>query len=147
MPHPDQVGGVWRQGETRSFDLLNGLLDAQAYRLSYWRVAAEEINYRRFFDVNGLIGVRVEDDRRLFRLDHIGAASAACCTQPRSGEQHDHAGQDPGRHELAHGVGPQHAQGVDLAGVIAEEIQLNQTFSAAVVAGWSAAGRAARTAR
>ena len=33
----------------------------QAYRLAYWRVAADEINYRRFFDINGLVGLRVED--------------------------------------------------------------------------------------
>lgn len=47
-------------GDPRSFDLMDGLLDAQAYRLAYWRVAAEEINYRRFFDVNELAAVRVE---------------------------------------------------------------------------------------
>lgn len=49
-----------RQGEPRSFDRLAELLDQQAYRLSYWRVAAEEINYRRFFDVNGLAALRME---------------------------------------------------------------------------------------
>ena len=40
-------------------DLL-ALLDAQHYRLCHWRVAAEELNYRRFFDVTTLAGVRVE---------------------------------------------------------------------------------------
>lgn len=40
--------------------LLHRLLEAQAYRLAYWRVAAHEINYRRFFDVNDLAGIRVE---------------------------------------------------------------------------------------
>jgi (1->4)-alpha-D-glucan 1-alpha-D-glucosylmutase len=50
-----------RVGETRSFDKLDQLLDAQAYRLSYWKVAAEEINYRRFFDVNDLAAIRVEN--------------------------------------------------------------------------------------
>ncbi len=49
-----------REGEPRSFDRLAELLDMQAYRLSYWRVAAEEINYRRFFDVNGLAALRME---------------------------------------------------------------------------------------
>jgi len=48
------------RGEPRSFDALEQLLDAQSYRLAYWRVAAEEINYRRFFDVNHLAGIRVE---------------------------------------------------------------------------------------
>ena len=47
-------------GSPSSFDALDGLLSAQAYRLSYWRVAAEEINYRRFFDINELAAVRVE---------------------------------------------------------------------------------------
>jgi (1->4)-alpha-D-glucan 1-alpha-D-glucosylmutase len=43
-----------------SFDRLERLLEDQAYRLAFWRVAAEEINYRRFFDINDLAGVRVE---------------------------------------------------------------------------------------
>ncbi len=50
-----------RVGEPRSFDLLHRLLDAQAYRLAFWRVAGEEINYRRFFDVNSLAAIRMED--------------------------------------------------------------------------------------
>jgi len=52
-----------RPGEPRSFDLLDHLLDSQAYRLAHWRVAGEEINYRRFFDVNGLAAIRMEDER------------------------------------------------------------------------------------
>src|SRR6059036_2250006 len=47
-------------GDPRSFDALDGLLNAQSYRLAFWRVAAEEINYRRFFDVNDLAAIRVE---------------------------------------------------------------------------------------
>jgi (1->4)-alpha-D-glucan 1-alpha-D-glucosylmutase len=47
-------------GVPRSFDDLDALIDRQAYRLSYWRVAAEEINYRRFFDVNELAAIRME---------------------------------------------------------------------------------------
>ena len=43
------------------FDLLDRLLDAQWYRLAYWRIASETINYRRFFDVSDLVGVRVEN--------------------------------------------------------------------------------------
>ncbi|MGH6612536.1 MAG: malto-oligosyltrehalose synthase, partial [Burkholderiaceae bacterium] len=39
---------------------LHALLEAQAYRLAHWRVAADDINYRRFFDINDLAGVRVE---------------------------------------------------------------------------------------
>jgi (1->4)-alpha-D-glucan 1-alpha-D-glucosylmutase len=41
-------------------DRLHRLLDRQAYRLSWWRAATDEINWRRFFDVNGLAGVRAE---------------------------------------------------------------------------------------
>jgi (1->4)-alpha-D-glucan 1-alpha-D-glucosylmutase len=48
-------------GRPESFDALHDLLEAQAYRLSYWRTASHEINYRRFFDVNTLAGLRVED--------------------------------------------------------------------------------------
>ncbi len=52
-----------RAGDPRSFDLLDRLLDAQAYRLAFWRVAGEEINYRRFFDVNSLAAIRMEEPR------------------------------------------------------------------------------------
>ena len=48
-------------GKPRSFDLLDKLLGAQAYRLAHWRVSSEEINYRRFFDINSLAAIRVED--------------------------------------------------------------------------------------
>lgn len=47
-------------GEPRSFDLLDELIAAQSYRMAYWRVAAEEINYRRFFDINTMAAIRVE---------------------------------------------------------------------------------------
>ena len=50
-------------GEPQSFDLLDALLMQQNYRLAYWRVASEEINYRRFFDVNDLAAIRMEDPR------------------------------------------------------------------------------------
>ena len=68
---------------------LHHLLERQHYRLAYWRLAGSEINYRRFFDINSLAGLRVEDAgtfaamhdlvRRLIaagclhglRLDHI----------------------------------------------------------------------------
>src|SRR5207249_12104857 len=49
-----------RVGDPRSFDRLDELLNAQSYRLAFWQVAAEEINYRRFFDVNDLAAIRVE---------------------------------------------------------------------------------------
>jgi (1->4)-alpha-D-glucan 1-alpha-D-glucosylmutase len=43
-----------------SFEQLHKLLEMQAYRIAYWRVAAEEINYRRFFNINELAGLRME---------------------------------------------------------------------------------------
>ena len=49
-----------RPGDPRSFDKLDELLNAQSYRLAFWRVAAEEINYRRFFDVNDLAAIHME---------------------------------------------------------------------------------------
>src|SRR5438067_2549742 len=53
-----QING--RPGDPRSFDRLDELLNAQSYRLAFWRVAAEEINYRRFSDVNDLAAIRME---------------------------------------------------------------------------------------
>jgi (1->4)-alpha-D-glucan 1-alpha-D-glucosylmutase len=55
--------------EAASFDPLHELLEQQAYRLAYWRVAADEINYRRFFDVNDLAALRVENEA-VFEATH-----------------------------------------------------------------------------
>ncbi len=70
------------KGDPPSFDLLDDLLNEQAYRLAYWRVAAEEINYRRFFDINELAAIRMEDptvfneaNRLLFQLLKEGAVT------------------------------------------------------------------------
>lgn len=49
------------RGDGPAIDRLDRLLQKQRYRLAFWRVSADEINYRRFFDVNDLAGVRVED--------------------------------------------------------------------------------------
>jgi (1->4)-alpha-D-glucan 1-alpha-D-glucosylmutase len=48
-------------GQPRSFDRLHELLEALPYRLAYWRTASDEVNYRRFFDINDLVGVRIEE--------------------------------------------------------------------------------------
>jgi (1->4)-alpha-D-glucan 1-alpha-D-glucosylmutase len=76
-------------GHPESFDALDELLSIQAYRVAFWRVAAEEINYRRFFDINELAAIRMEDPLVLerhhafafdllergmvdgFRIDHV----------------------------------------------------------------------------
>ncbi|MBU1125507.1 MAG: malto-oligosyltrehalose synthase, partial [Candidatus Omnitrophica bacterium] len=49
------------RGKPESFDILDKLISSQLFRLSFWKVASEEINYRRFFTINELISVRVED--------------------------------------------------------------------------------------
>jgi len=56
-------------GDPHSFDLLDDLMERQPYRLSFWRVATEEINYRRFFDINDLAAVCI-DQPRVFRETH-----------------------------------------------------------------------------
>lgn len=62
-----QINGI--KGDPRSFDLLDTLLNDQAYRLADWRVAAEEINYRRFFDINELAALRMENPE-VFEASH-----------------------------------------------------------------------------
>jgi (1->4)-alpha-D-glucan 1-alpha-D-glucosylmutase len=49
-----------RVDEPDSFDALDALLELQSYRLAFWRTAAEEINYRRFFAINELAAIRQE---------------------------------------------------------------------------------------
>jgi (1->4)-alpha-D-glucan 1-alpha-D-glucosylmutase len=104
-----------------SFDRLHRLLEAQAYRLAYWLVATDEINYRRFFDINDLAGIRIDRPevfeethrliRRLFatgridglRIDHPDGLSDPygyfCSVQrliaearPEAQEDHGHPG-------------------------------------------------------
>jgi (1->4)-alpha-D-glucan 1-alpha-D-glucosylmutase len=78
-----------RVGDSRSFDRLDELLNAQSYRLAFWRVAAEEINYRRFFDVNDLAAIRVElpevfdaAHKLLFELVEAGAVTGLRIDHP-----------------------------------------------------------------
>ena len=47
-------------GDPSSYDALDALINRQAYRLTNWRVASDDVNYRRFFDVNTLAGLRME---------------------------------------------------------------------------------------
>jgi (1->4)-alpha-D-glucan 1-alpha-D-glucosylmutase len=50
-------------------DRLDALLGLQNYRLAFWRLAGSELDYRRFFDVSTLVGLRVEDER-VFAASH-----------------------------------------------------------------------------
>lgn len=56
-------------GKPESFNLLENLLAEQFFRLSYWKVGNEELNYRRFFTVNELICLRVEE-QQVFDTTH-----------------------------------------------------------------------------
>ena len=56
-----ELGALYSSADGR--DRLRDLLDAQHYRLVHWRSEGREINYRRFFDVNDLVALRMEDDR------------------------------------------------------------------------------------
>jgi (1->4)-alpha-D-glucan 1-alpha-D-glucosylmutase len=58
-----------QQGDPRSFDRLDELIGQQPYRLAHWQVASDEINYRRFFDVNELAAICVEQ-RDVFEQTH-----------------------------------------------------------------------------
>ncbi len=57
------------RGDTSSYAKIDTLLDSQYFRLAYWRVANQEINYKRFFNINELISVRVHDEE-VFRETH-----------------------------------------------------------------------------
>jgi (1->4)-alpha-D-glucan 1-alpha-D-glucosylmutase len=65
-------------GQPRSFDPLDRLLNAQSYRLAHWRVASEEINYRRFFDVNQLAALRMEDPVVFDEVHHFAFELVEC---------------------------------------------------------------------
>jgi (1->4)-alpha-D-glucan 1-alpha-D-glucosylmutase len=56
-------------GASERRDALHELIKSQAWRLAYWRVASDEINYRRFFDINDLAALRMEDEQ-VFRDTH-----------------------------------------------------------------------------
>ena len=77
----EQINGS--SGSPSSFDALDAILGEQSYRLCSWKVATEEINYRRFFDVNELAALRMEDDAvfqeshaALFKLIDAGHVNA-----------------------------------------------------------------------
>ncbi|HSN42194.1 MAG TPA: malto-oligosyltrehalose synthase [Burkholderiales bacterium] len=76
-------------GDPASFDLLHQLIKAQAFRLAYWRVASDEINYRRFFDINDLAALRMENEavfeathRLIFELVAAGKADGLRIDHP-----------------------------------------------------------------
>ncbi|MEC5396656.1 malto-oligosyltrehalose synthase [Uliginosibacterium sp. H1] len=58
-----------RVGDPHSFDALDSLIRVQAWRLAHWRAAADDINYRRFFDINNLAALRMESES-VFEATH-----------------------------------------------------------------------------
>lgn len=75
---PVAAGTVEAIDESIGPEALHGILERQHYRLAHWRVAASEINYRRFFDIDDLVAVRVEDPA-VFDATHsriLGAVAA-----------------------------------------------------------------------
>jgi (1->4)-alpha-D-glucan 1-alpha-D-glucosylmutase len=78
-----------RIDDPSSFDALHDLLERQAFRLAYWRVAQDDINYRRFFDINGLAALRQEHPpvfdathRLVLELVRAGAVEALRIDHP-----------------------------------------------------------------
>lgn len=55
----DELNG---RRDSRTSNIMDELLFDQFFRLSFWKVASEEVNYRRFFNINELISVRIEDE-------------------------------------------------------------------------------------
>jgi len=76
----DAIGRVLARvnlGDAASRETLHALLEQQAYRLAHWRVAADEINYRRFFDINDLAALRMELPEVFEATHHLALDLAA----------------------------------------------------------------------
>ena len=67
LPAVDSLNG--NPAHPASFEQLHELIKAQAFRLANWRVASDDINYRRFFDTNDLAGIRMENEN-VFQATH-----------------------------------------------------------------------------
>ncbi len=52
-------------------DRLHEFLEQQNYRIAYWRMAARDLGYRRFFDINSLVGLRVENERVFYATHQL----------------------------------------------------------------------------
>ena len=57
---PESLDGIDVNAVASELDAFDSLLQRQHYRLAYWRTAQAEVNYRRFFTIHSLIGLRVE---------------------------------------------------------------------------------------
>lgn len=77
---PVALGTVEAIDESLGPDALHAILERQHYRLAHWRVSAAEINYRRFFDIDDLVAVRVEDPA-VFDATHSRILAAVAAGQ------------------------------------------------------------------
>ncbi len=68
---PEVAQAIARELErvNMDFDALDAIITNQNYRLAYWRTAGRDLGYRRFFDINTLAGLRMQDER-VFREAH-----------------------------------------------------------------------------
>ncbi|MEW6667640.1 MAG: malto-oligosyltrehalose synthase [Thermodesulfobacteriota bacterium] len=87
----DENMGIFNAGreDPGGLDMLDRLLTEQCYRPAFWRVALELINYRRFFSINDLIGIRIEDPRVFEALKH-GLLSRLLSEGKATGVRVDH---------------------------------------------------------
>ncbi len=76
------------RGDAVSVSALERILAAQHYSLAYWRTSGDEINYRRFFSIDDLVGVRVEDPE-VFEATHAVLARLRT-HEPHAGLRVDH---------------------------------------------------------
>ncbi|MFZ5632241.1 MAG: malto-oligosyltrehalose synthase [Bacillota bacterium] len=108
-----------RKGDPQSFDRLDGILSEQYYRLAFWRAAGEKINYRRFFDVSGLVSLRMEEEEVFeathslilslarsgqvtgLRIDHIDGLHDPCSYLARLQDRLSGRGDRPGFYVVA----------------------------------------------
>lgn len=76
LDDPAHAGEIDRRLEQLTGDAsaLGEILDAQHFRLAYWRLANRELDYRRFFDVDSLVGVRVEEPDVFELVDRVAIA-------------------------------------------------------------------------
>ena len=80
------LADLYREPETRAAlnaeverinhdpDAMDEMIEAQNYRLAWWRTAARDLGYRRFFDINNLVGLRMEDEEVFFTTHHLPLA-------------------------------------------------------------------------
>lgn len=120
-------------GDPQSFDRLDALLQQQHYRLAYWRVSAEEINYRRFFDINDLAAIRTENPA-VFEATHALLAELIAAGVA-AGLRVDHVDglYDPGAYlnrlrQLANGGAPGEGRPIWVEKILAHEERLPSSW-------------------